>query len=86
MCRMMSKPFGLLGMVFAPLSLPFERRMQTVGVINLIFLMMHGFTTAFILFNVYLFFFTSYWWLTVAYAAWYVYDFDSPERGGRKIE
>jgi len=84
--RLMSKPFAMLGMVFAPLSLPFERRMQTVGMLNVIFFMMHGYSIAFILLNIYLFFFTSYWWLTVAYAAWYVYDYDSPETGGRKIE
>ena len=83
---MTSKPFSLLGMVFAPLSIPLERRMQTAGVINLIFFMMHWFSAAFVILNVYLFFFTSFWWITVAYAAWYVYDYDSPEKGGRKIE
>ena len=40
----------------------------------------------FILLNIYLLFFTSHWWLTLAYAAWYVYDYDTPERGGRKTE
>jgi hypothetical protein len=48
--------------------------------------MMGLFSTTFILVSLYLFFFTSYWWITAAYVAWYLYDLQTPETGGRDFE
>ena len=31
----------------------------------------------------YLFIYTSYWWISVLYATWLVYDLDTCNRGGR---
>ena len=74
----------ILGIEFAPLSMPMERRIQTLAVLmwGLLFLL-SGLVT--ILTLIYWFFYTTYFWpLTLVYIVWYVYDVNTCNRGGRR--
>jgi len=74
--------YKLLGIEFAPTVLTLERRMQTVAVLYWIcnFLFFGLFFTSIM---VILFFFTTYWYIPVAYFTWMIYDLDTCNRGGR---
>jgi len=71
-----------LGVDFAPLALPMERRLQTLSVFYWI--------SSFLFFGItfsallgYLVIYTRYWWLAVLYLTWMFYDLDTCNRGGR---
>ena len=72
-----------LGMEFAPLSIPLDRRMQTFAVFFYMStaLFMGMCTTALL---AYLFFYTGYAWVTLLYLSWMAYDWNVGETGGRK--
>lgn len=76
------QPFHLMGIEFAPLSIPVARRLQTLAVFIYINLFLFGAMTVFGL-SFYFLFFTQYQWIPLLYWAWYVYDFDTGELGGR---
>ncbi|CAG0895671.1 unnamed protein product [Cyprideis torosa] len=75
----------ILGIEYAPLNVPLQRRLQTVaaafwictfcfmglGVISLFF---------------YLLFYTDHYWIPIAYIVFYVLDRDTPKRGGRRVQ
>ena len=76
--------FDLFGVRFAPLSVPLERRLQTLAVFFyvFIFILLSPTTLALCL---YLFFYSETLnWLPVLYVAWMVYDWDVGEGDGRK--
>ncbi|XP_020665348.3 2-acylglycerol O-acyltransferase 2 [Pogona vitticeps] len=69
---------------FAPRSIPLERRLQTASVVQWVFSFM-GLGLCCIAVFVGLLF-TRFWILSVLYSAWWVYDWDTPNKGGRKIK
>ena len=78
---------SMLGIDFAPLKIPMERRLQTLYVIWYVSVFLIWPITMSILAIVLLF--TSYFWLTLGYMLWYVYDLKVqkvPTRGGRRSE
>ena len=71
----------MLGIEFAPLILPWERRMQTIAVLYFIFEFLPvGLAALYILIRL---LFTSYYPISLAYFAWYIYDYDRCNVGGR---
>jgi len=72
----------ILGIEFAPLSIPAERRLQTLGALHYtyIFLLL-GFGSLF--FFIYLFLFTSYYYIPLLYSVWYYFDKHISSHGGR---
>lgn len=74
----------ILGIEFAPLDIPMQRRLQTLAVVHYtyIFLFM-GFGLLF--FFLYLLF-TDYYYIPLLYALWYYYDRHTSERGGRRSQ
>ncbi|CAL1267901.1 unnamed protein product [Larinioides sclopetarius] len=73
-----------LGIEFAPLFIPLERRLQTVAVFYyLISFLLFG-PTAVSLF-IYLLF-TKFYFITLLYFAWFVYDHKKCCQGGRRFE
>lgn len=80
---MASKPHKILGVEFAPLSLPMERRLQTLAVFTYMGLFL-TFASLWTLTMTYLLVFTSFKWIPLLYAAWYLYDRETGENGGRK--
>lgn len=72
------------GFEFAPLFIPFERRVQTTAVFQwtLSFLFL-GFSCLGLF--IYLFF-TRFYYIPLAYLAWYIYDYNKAEEGGRRFE
>ena len=76
------KPFKVLGVEFAPISLPFERRLQTLATFTymalfLIFPLMNYSILA------YLLFYTQFKWIPLLYLAFVIYDRDTCNQGGR---
>ncbi|XP_008426465.1 2-acylglycerol O-acyltransferase 2 [Poecilia reticulata] len=67
---------------FAPMDVPLHRRLQTAAVVQWVFSFLALAPTCIILF-VYLLF-TRFWLISVLYALWWYYDFDTPARGGRR--
>jgi len=77
----MRQPFKVFGITFAPLSIPFQRRLQTFCMwIHINFLAFVS--TAIILLLLYLFFFTKYYVISVAYVVWYIRTYKKMEQGG----
>eukprot|EP00093_Oithona_nana_P012500 12500.XXX_852786_853986_1 [CDS] Oithona nana genome sequencing. len=72
----------ICGVDFAPLNTPINRRLQTFGVFTwgIIFLSLGPL----VLLTLYLLLYTSFWPLTLAYVAWYIYDLDTCNRGARR--
>lgn len=74
----------IFGIEFAPLLIPFERRLQTLAVFyyctNFIF-----FGIFMLAFLIYLLF-TRYYFFTLMYLAWFVYDHKKCCQGGRRCE
>lgn len=72
-----------LGIEFAPVNIPLERRLQTVGVLQwvLSFLFL-GFGC--LIFTIYLLF-TRFYFISLAYLVWYIADRKTSARGGRRI-
>ncbi|XP_068241795.1 2-acylglycerol O-acyltransferase 1-like [Palaemon carinicauda] len=81
--RVLSLPLSL-GPKFAPINIPVARRLQTFAVFFWMssFLFM-GFGSLIGL--IYLFFYTKYWWFSLAYLTWYLGDRTICVRGGRRI-
>lgn len=73
----------ILGMEFAPLSIPLQRRLQTLAVLQytMSFLFL-GFGCLFI--SIYILIFTRYYYLMLVYLAYQYYDRKTCERGGRR--
>ena len=74
----------ILGVKFAPLLLPIERRLQTLAVFYWIstFLFLGFLTTSTLL----LLAFSPYKWITILYITWLIYDWNTPYTGGRSKE
>uniref|UniRef100_A0A915JRR5 Acyltransferase n=1 Tax=Romanomermis culicivorax TaxID=13658 RepID=A0A915JRR5_ROMCU len=68
---------------FAPLSIPLHRRLETLAVFHYVlsFLLMPFFC---ILLPLYIIFMTPFWWLSIFYVLWYIYDAKTPRRGSRR--
>lgn len=72
----------MLGVEFAPLYIPTDRRLQTLAVVHYtyIFLFMgFGIVGVFICLL-----FTSYYWIPLLYFVWYYYDRKTSQQGGRR--
>lgn len=69
----------VLGVEFAPMSVPFRRRLQTLA------LAWHMYTLLFSLFIPFLclILFRTSWWTLLLYGAWILYDFGRSSRGSR---
>ena len=63
----------LLGMTFAPIRIPLERRLQTLGVAMFFFLFLL-FSVFCAVLMIYMLFWTRLWWISVLYASWIYYD------------
>ncbi|XP_074033438.1 2-acylglycerol O-acyltransferase 1 isoform X2 [Leptinotarsa decemlineata] len=73
----------ILGIRFAPLSVPMNRRLQTLATAAWMFTITFGAILGFVL-AVYLVLYWKYWWLIVIYLFWvWVVDKDISECGGR---
>jgi len=73
----------VLGVEFAPFAIPLQRRLQTFAVglwiSTFVFMGLGG-----LFFLTYLFLWTRFWWVSAAYCAWFWYDKDICNRGGRR--
>lgn len=80
--KMAREAYQVMGIKFAPLMIPLERRLQTLAVLYWIatFLFMAGITSVILTILA----FTSYRWITILYITWLVYDWNTPYTGGRK--
>lgn len=67
---------------FAPINIPFERRMQTLGVFFFVFMFMQGLSLIGVSTIIYLFF-TQFYWISIAYLVWMFFDLDRCNKGGR---
>uniref|UniRef100_A0A914UQY5 diacylglycerol O-acyltransferase n=1 Tax=Plectus sambesii TaxID=2011161 RepID=A0A914UQY5_9BILA len=70
------------GIDWAPVNIPFERRMQTLAVIHFFagFILMPIFCA---IIPIYILLYTSYWWTVLVYALWFYYDKDTSRKGSR---
>jgi hypothetical protein len=71
-----------LGIEFAPINIPFERRMQTLSVLVFVCLFFQVLSLFGFAFFGYLLL-TSFYWVTALYAVWYYLDRDKCHTGGR---
>ncbi|XP_033973155.1 2-acylglycerol O-acyltransferase 2 [Trematomus bernacchii] len=68
---------------FAPLEIPLQRRLQTAAVAQWVFSFI-GLAPLCIFIFLYLLF-TRFWLISVLYAVWWFYDYDTPARGGQRV-
>jgi 2-acylglycerol O-acyltransferase 1 len=85
--KMFDTPTKVGPVEFAPLNVPLERRLQTLGAIyysfvTFFFAWINLFLPFYVAYTV-LTSFTHYWWLLVVYAIFYIFDYKTPRRGGR---
>ncbi|XP_074652515.1 2-acylglycerol O-acyltransferase 2-like isoform X2 [Tubulanus polymorphus] len=76
----MAKFFGI---EFAPLAIPFERRIQTLCVVKFVITFLVGGFGGLALFIG--LFFTRFYVISLIYMAWYMLDRLSPYRGGKRV-
>ncbi|XP_012869659.1 PREDICTED: 2-acylglycerol O-acyltransferase 2 [Dipodomys ordii] len=69
-------------MKFAPLSVPWERRLQTFAVLQWVFSFLALAQTCIVIFIVLLF--SRFWFISVLYGIWWYLDWDKPRQGGRR--
>lgn len=77
------KAYRILGIDFAPLTVPMERRLQTMAMaffVSSFILSLFSTIPAFM----YMLIFTEYWYIPLIFAAWIVYDRNTPYQGGWK--
>ena len=73
----------ILGIEFAPLFIPLERRLQTLCTLQWVLTFLFG---GFSCLGVAIYLlFTKYYWITLLYLVWYYFDIKKPERGGRPL-
>lgn len=74
----------IFGIEFAPLIIPWRRRMQTLAVLywTLTFLF-EGFGCLFLMVFIC---FTKYYYISLIYLVWYIYDYNKSSQGGRRSE
>ncbi|XP_046997080.1 2-acylglycerol O-acyltransferase 2-like [Schistocerca americana] len=75
----------LLGIKFAPLFVPLERRLQTLAALMWIVILPFGGLMSWLLL-VYLVLYTRLRYIALAYAAWCAYDWEVCRRGGRRLQ
>ncbi|CAN9501559.1 unnamed protein product [Ophioblennius macclurei] len=68
---------------FAPVHVPFHRRLQTASVLQWVFSFLGLAPTCIVLFFYLLF--TRFWLISVLYSVWWFFDYDTPARGGRRV-
>ncbi|XP_069748252.1 2-acylglycerol O-acyltransferase 2 [Narcine bancroftii] len=68
---------------FAPLRIPFQRRLQTFMVLQWVFCFLALAQCCIAVFSALLF--TRFWFVSVLYATWWFLDWNTPYRGGRSI-
>ncbi|XP_068600697.1 2-acylglycerol O-acyltransferase 2 [Brachionichthys hirsutus] len=68
---------------FAPLNTPLRRRLQTAAVLQFVFSFLALAPICILLFFYLLF--TRFWLISVLYATWWFFDYDTPSRGGHKL-
>ena len=89
--RVVSTPFimvEMLGIKFAPLLVPFERRLQTFSVLLLVGIF-GFFPLVCCLLILYLLFFTNLYFICIGYLTWMLYDINilkTSRRGGRRSD
>ncbi|XP_055521244.1 2-acylglycerol O-acyltransferase 2-A [Leucoraja erinacea] len=71
-----------MGIKFAPLRIPLERRLQTLGVLQWVFSFL-ALSQCCLLVFVFLLF-TKYWCVSVLYTVWMYVDRETPSSGGRR--
>ena len=80
-------PSRFLGLEWAPLSIPMERRLQTLAVVlHIMTLTLLPLVSTVILLWLLT---TSLWFVTVGYVTWIVFDvcvLRTPQRGGRRVQ
>lgn len=71
-------------MELVPANIPLERRLQTLAALGAFLSFSFGgaSATAFLIWLL----FTRYFWVTLLYLVWYIYDWDSSSRGGHRVE
>ncbi|XP_042545066.1 2-acylglycerol O-acyltransferase 2 [Dipodomys spectabilis] len=70
-------------MKFAPLSVPWERRLQTFAVLQWVISFLVVAQTCVVIFIVLLF--SRFWFISVLYGIWWYLDWDTPRQGGRRF-
>ena len=77
------KGSSVMGVEFAPLSIPLDRRLQTLAVcLYMSMAMFMGLCCSALL--AYLILYTQFKWVAVLYLTWMVYDWNVGEEGGRE--
>ncbi|OQV14228.1 2-acylglycerol O-acyltransferase 2-A [Hypsibius exemplaris] len=75
-------PLKFLGITFAPLDVPAERRLQTLVTFLVITWFMGGWMGSAL--SIYYLLQSRFWWIPLLYVGWYIWDWDQENRGGRR--
>ncbi|XP_075210781.1 2-acylglycerol O-acyltransferase 2-A-like [Lycorma delicatula] len=74
----------VLGIKFAPLNVPLQRRLETLAAATWFILAGFGNPIGFIT-AIYLILYTKLCWILIIYCLWIIYDRDTRNKGGRRI-